>query len=781
MIKTWINKFSHFWQKRSVFTTTFVLLSVMSLATAIVMFVYVNWIVTAEQDQRIYELNSSELERAGEDIDIRMEMLGQNMSQVLEFTDIVSIMVHPSQMDSDKTLRIVSELSGCVSQNTLVKEAFLYLPTTDEVYSSSRNFLSRENFAYESEIDRYLAIREEGRDGSLETVVKVFYLDGRLFFVGDFCVPNFIGAVFFEIDREKLAETLSGGTEDSVNSFLILDEEGQVIVGDEALLETVLPYIDGEKARAQGEGSSQAGEGPVLVRSSSSFGFRYVLYINPGAVAADYRSALWMILPFLIAYALFAEIFSLSITRRIYRPINRLMQVTTEKREDLNELLRENGSNELAFLEEAFMDTLEENTQHKELLASISHDVAEQTFRSVLGGKAVNEEYVVSTLRGIGMEEYLGGRYMALAGLLVMDQNRELSSVEIGLYQRSIVSLMEELGGAEYIITAFFQDRDIMALVFCFREDASVTSMKQCVTECIDTVNRFTENLPYSVAFGKGKVYSDLISLRFSWQEAVDEVKYLSYLSDEPEVRPPEEETSEEDYDRRYFRERGEQVAEAAEKETREAAEKLAFSLIQEILDCGREKYPVYWELVSDIMVEKMIDSHISAEEIDGMGAAQIPERIVRAQEEDEIRQIMQEFFSQAIWTLQNSSRRNRYRYVESAREYIESHYSDGNLSLQEVSDAIGISAPYLSGIFNEINQGSFSAYLKNYRVTQAKNFLEQTTLNVAEIGYKCGFNSAQSFSRAFKKETGFSPGKYRESCADRRSASFGEKQGEEK
>ena len=57
----------------------------------------------------------------------------------------------------------------------------------------------------------------------------------------------------------------------------------------------------------------------------------------------------------------------------------------------------------------------------------------------------------------------------------------------------------------------------------------------------------------------------------------------------------------------------------------------------------------------------------------------------------------------------------------------------------------------------------NFNSYLNSYRVKQAKQFLEETSQNIAEIGYKCGFNSAQSFSRVFKKYTGYTPGQYRE------------------
>ncbi len=734
----------------------------MSLLTAVLMFIFVNWIVTSDQAERIQDLNENQLQRAADDIDTRLEMLEQSMSQVINSSDFISIMVNPSQVDSDKTTRVVSTLSTSVSQNSLVEEAFFYLPTSEEVYSSSGDYVSRDGSSYQEVIDDYLEIRTNGRSGDAESESRIFYSEGKLLIATDFAVPNFLGAIFYSVSLSELASTLSG-EDGNAGNFLILDGDGGQIVGDEGIGEIATQAIEAETYSLISSEDTERDSAEVFIYDSKVSELSYVLYVDPAVNSLNLGSAVWMIIPFILFYAVFAEVFALYITRNIYRPINRLMQITAKERNDLDKVTSDKNRNELVYLEEAFQDTLEENTQHKELLASISHDVAEQTFRSILSGKNVSVEYITSTLRGIGLEDYTHGRYMVLAGMLVMDKNRELSAVEIGLYKRSLVNLLGELGGADYIISSFFQDKETLAVVLCFREESSVIQVKHCVTECVETVNQFTENLPYSVAFGKGKVYNDIASLRFSWQEAVEEVHYMFYMSEEPESEAPVLDKMTDDYDKRYFLERGHRVADAAEKERQEDVEKMAYAMIREIIECSPENRQTYWELVVDVIVEKMIDSHITSEEIESMKMNQMLQDIPTMEDAQQIQETMETFFSQAIRAIHNSSRKNRYRYVETAKEYIATHYSGGNLSLNEVSDAIGISAPYLSGIFNEINQGSFSSYLKNYRITQAQYFLEQTTQSVAEIGYKCGFNSAQSFSRAFKKETGFSPGRYRE------------------
>jgi len=185
--------------------------------------------------------------------------------------------------------------------------------------------------------------------------------------------------------------------------------------------------------------------------------------------------------------------------------------------------------------------------------------------------------------------------------------------------------------------------------------------------------------------------------------------------------------------------------------------------LINEIAECDPENVRDYTELVLDVMIEKMISCHVSQVELKELGLSHNTEELARIMQENGLKAYMKAFYQKAIKAVQSGSKKNRYKYVEEAQKYIEVHYSNGNLSLNEVSEAIGISAPYLSGVFNEVKKETFSSYLNSFRVKQAKQFLEETNQSITEIGYKCGFNSAQSFSRVFKKHTTFTPGQYRE------------------
>ena len=98
---------------------------------------------------------------------------------------------------------------------------------------------------------------------------------------------------------------------------------------------------------------------------------------------------------------------------------------------------------------------------------------------------------------------------------------------------------------------------------------------------------------------------------------------------------------------------------------------------------------------------------------------------------------------------------------VELAREYVEEHYYE-NLMLTDVAQKAGISAGYLSTLFQRQLSRGFVDYLNEIRIEHACAYLRQNYLKTYEIAYKVGFRDEKYFSRVFKKIKGLSPSEYR-------------------
>lgn len=86
----------------------------------------------------------------------------------------------------------------------------------------------------------------------------------------------------------------------------------------------------------------------------------------------------------------------------------------------------------------------------------------------------------------------------------------------------------------------------------------------------------------------------------------------------------------------------------------------------------------------------------------------------------------------------------------------------DQDISLQAMAAYVNMDENYLSGLFKKKTGDTFINYLQQIRVSEAKFYLEQTELPVAEIGERAGFTNPSYFFKIFKRWTGLTPSEFR-------------------
>lgn len=99
------------------------------------------------------------------------------------------------------------------------------------------------------------------------------------------------------------------------------------------------------------------------------------------------------------------------------------------------------------------------------------------------------------------------------------------------------------------------------------------------------------------------------------------------------------------------------------------------------------------------------------------------------------------------------------HEIASKAQEIIHNEYSR-YISLQEVADRLGVNASYLSRIFKDSIGTNFKEYLIEFRLVCAKKFLEEG-YSVVEVSEKIGYQDAGQFTRIFKKYLGMTPNIY--------------------
>lgn len=86
----------------------------------------------------------------------------------------------------------------------------------------------------------------------------------------------------------------------------------------------------------------------------------------------------------------------------------------------------------------------------------------------------------------------------------------------------------------------------------------------------------------------------------------------------------------------------------------------------------------------------------------------------------------------------------------------------EGNLTIQEVAQELGISYSSFRKLFKEHTGFAPALYQQNLKLQRAKELLSTTDESIKEIAYRLNFESPDYFSSKFKSQTGMKPSDFR-------------------
>lgn len=99
---------------------------------------------------------------------------------------------------------------------------------------------------------------------------------------------------------------------------------------------------------------------------------------------------------------------------------------------------------------------------------------------------------------------------------------------------------------------------------------------------------------------------------------------------------------------------------------------------------------------------------------------------------------------------------------VFAVQEFISSHFTDNEISLNAVAENVYVHPSYLSRIFSKNFNCHFRSYINTLRVNLAAELLTTTDESVGEICREVGFSDHNYFNKQFKQLKGMSPSEYR-------------------
>ncbi|MEM6526233.1 MAG: response regulator [Bacteroidota bacterium] len=98
--------------------------------------------------------------------------------------------------------------------------------------------------------------------------------------------------------------------------------------------------------------------------------------------------------------------------------------------------------------------------------------------------------------------------------------------------------------------------------------------------------------------------------------------------------------------------------------------------------------------------------------------------------------------------------------FLRTVHLIVEENLNTKHFRIQDLADGMNMSISSLQRKVKQYTTSSVSDYVKNYKLTKARQFVKSGYGNLSEIASKCGFTSLSYFSYVYKQKFGIPPSK---------------------
>lgn len=103
--------------------------------------------------------------------------------------------------------------------------------------------------------------------------------------------------------------------------------------------------------------------------------------------------------------------------------------------------------------------------------------------------------------------------------------------------------------------------------------------------------------------------------------------------------------------------------------------------------------------------------------------------------------------------------------WLRRAEDYVRDNFRRP-LRIADVAEAVGVHPAHLASVFRRVHRVPLGAHIRRLRLEWAAERLAHSSDPIAAIAYAAGFSDQAHLTRAFKKYTGHTPGRYRDAVS---------------
>ncbi len=567
----------------------------------------------------------------------------------------------------------------------------------------------------------------------------------------------FIANVSMDTCRKWTREWL-----DDYEEAVIIEDGGSIAFAtDERLAEECLELWRKDEPK----GSIKLGNTTYMAACAQSgvLGWNYYVLrdVEGGQSAIRLPIAIFAILLGLIVVCF------LLVGNRIYYPVSVLMKnvAETNGREEIE-------GNELEYLAGSYRN-LKQDKQALESLLYQQQDKLEELFELRLLHGEVDEEEWDEYLTGFKLRSW---KYYATAVVILNLRDEEMQSmVNEDVICLKILQEMPDSLKSNAWMPPIYNASTIFAIFAEDDEDTLLDRIRKFyrgIQECARAV------CDYNILMGVSATHTNYHHIRAAYRESINALTFKSSVSSSETEQDEDsrKEALQKEQEECHFYLASSTVLGRAynnqfEADIQAAVKAVDKKLCYQVTDAfchylaqaqgHEEELPVYLMRYVNTILITALDAGVNLKQLYPEGVKKMYRELLEVVEPDRERRYIK-------WKFIDPVIKMRMEYLEShsksVLEEIERLIAEknGNLSLTECADALGVHPTYIWKILKMERGKSFSDYIEEYKLDTAKRLLLESDLTVAEIAEQLNYTNAQNFIRFFSKSTGVTPGKFR-------------------
>lgn len=463
-------------------------------------------------------------------------------------------------------------------------------------------------------------------------------------------------------------------------------------------------------------------------------------------------------------FLLMAVVLSLVVSRRLYKPIEKLMRQVNIKSNRVNAETQPPISDELAYLSNAYnhiWDQMNTALVEKEAKRDIVQQfqmrklLTDSASLSNVEWKEIFEQYALNILP----------ENPYLLCVLKIDNYKEYeennTAYEKNLMQFVIMNIIGEIVGRRFRNNLVDIKSDHLVLL-ASTDSMDETSVKEMIVLLSEAQQVLAKYYRLSISAAISSVISDYTSISDMYRRTLHAMKYRIIFGKKSMITPEMIQDNESNTDLNIPME--------LEKQLNEAMKSGQFKLMLEVLhkmDGLMVKFQ-YEQIIHSILRITVIMNQ-TFKEINRNRLKPIEWESTRIADCVLDKETLEEMVSFIGTQLQDFAKKYTVKdeekntvLIQVIKEMMETRFAEPDLSLPKIADHLKLSSSHIGKLFKNAEGVSVADYINEIRLQYALKLLEDKSYTVQEIMEKVGNINESNFYKMFKKRFGTTPKEYR-------------------